>query len=425
MAVDKAIDSAKLDSALTATADAIREKSGESGAIVWDGESGFAEAIGGIETGGGFVPLEEKDVNFYDYDGTLLYSYTLDELQALTELPPNASHDGLVGQGWNWSLEGLKENNGPLDVAALYITEDEATWFDLENDLGRDVEVTFLWRQYSANGARIDFGDGSDVHTDPAASGDLSVKHTYRPGKYRAKISGEYNLRGTATSCCVNDIAAGGSSILRRVYFGFGGYLYGHSFLNCIHLETITLCDGLGFSGVQIFNNCARLKFCYTSNCGDAIGVSSGAFGNGHRARIVSFGESITLTYSVPSDIERGVFARKLSLNSANFVNNYVINRIVITEATTLLAQRFIQSCFSLRELTIPAQVETINAYAFNGTSNLRRLRFERETPPSIANANAFTNFPTDCIVEVPAASLAAYQTATNYATIAAQMVGV
>jgi hypothetical protein len=45
--------------------------------------------------------LEEKDVNFYDYDGTLLYSYTKEECLELEELPSNPSHNGLVAQGWN------------------------------------------------------------------------------------------------------------------------------------------------------------------------------------------------------------------------------------------------------------------------------------------------------------------------------------
>lgn len=51
--------------------------------------------------GGGITEPEEKDVDFIDYDGTLLYSYSADEFLEMTELPPNPSHDGLVAQGWN------------------------------------------------------------------------------------------------------------------------------------------------------------------------------------------------------------------------------------------------------------------------------------------------------------------------------------
>lgn len=53
MAIDKAVDSAQLEAAITATADAIREKTGNADLVQWLAESGFAEAIGAIETGGG------------------------------------------------------------------------------------------------------------------------------------------------------------------------------------------------------------------------------------------------------------------------------------------------------------------------------------------------------------------------------------
>lgn len=45
MAYDKLVDSAKLDGALTATADALRAKAGGSAKIAWDATKGFADAI--------------------------------------------------------------------------------------------------------------------------------------------------------------------------------------------------------------------------------------------------------------------------------------------------------------------------------------------------------------------------------------------
>ena len=51
MAYDKLIDSAKLDAAVTATADAIRMKSRDYGPKTWDENTGFANAVAGIQTG--------------------------------------------------------------------------------------------------------------------------------------------------------------------------------------------------------------------------------------------------------------------------------------------------------------------------------------------------------------------------------------
>lgn len=53
MAIDKAVDSAALDAGMTATANAIRAKSGGSASIAWDAAKGFADAVAVIPTGGG------------------------------------------------------------------------------------------------------------------------------------------------------------------------------------------------------------------------------------------------------------------------------------------------------------------------------------------------------------------------------------
>ena len=51
MAIDKAVDSAALDSGMLSVADAIRAKAGTTDPLAWP--DGFATAISGIETGGG------------------------------------------------------------------------------------------------------------------------------------------------------------------------------------------------------------------------------------------------------------------------------------------------------------------------------------------------------------------------------------
>ena len=69
--------------------------------------------------------LKRNDVNFFDYDGTLLYAYTYEEACALTELPPLPIHDGLEVREWNYTLEDIKaqghldpyDPNGAFDLA--------------------------------------------------------------------------------------------------------------------------------------------------------------------------------------------------------------------------------------------------------------------------------------------------------------------
>lgn len=53
MAFDTVIDKAQLEAAMKATADAIREKTGDTANCTWDPAQGFAALIAAIESGGG------------------------------------------------------------------------------------------------------------------------------------------------------------------------------------------------------------------------------------------------------------------------------------------------------------------------------------------------------------------------------------
>lgn len=61
MAFDKVIDSAALNAGMTATANAIREKTGRAAPITWDSANGFKAAVEGIDTEGGLELPELGD----------------------------------------------------------------------------------------------------------------------------------------------------------------------------------------------------------------------------------------------------------------------------------------------------------------------------------------------------------------------------
>lgn len=60
MAYDKVVDSAKLDAGMTATANAIRAKTGGTEKIPWDSATGFKTAVEAIQTGGGTEDLSAE-----------------------------------------------------------------------------------------------------------------------------------------------------------------------------------------------------------------------------------------------------------------------------------------------------------------------------------------------------------------------------
>lgn len=69
----------------------------------------------------------------------------------------------------------------------------------------------------------------------------------------------------------------------------------------------------------------------------------------------------------------------------------------------------------ALQSLYIGNGVTSIGSSAFYNCYGLGFIKFKPETPPTVANINAWTNMPTDCIIYVPQGTLAAYTSATNY----------
>lgn len=170
------------DRALKGIAESIRDKTG-SDQMYKPGE--MPEAIQQIPSAGaGADP--SLPVRFYDYDGTLLYSYTIEQIQNMEELPVLPEHEGLIGQGWNWSLDDLKEEGKETNVGPMFITDNGATRFYMKLDeLTLELAVNFF--QTISRGVMVDWGDGSPLESGSGISTTITVclKHTYaEPGEY-------------------------------------------------------------------------------------------------------------------------------------------------------------------------------------------------------------------------------------------------
>lgn len=66
MGFDKVIDSAQLETALTASADAIRKKTGRTDPIKWSSDTGFADAIKNIEANNNSNSGNSSNFEYYD-----------------------------------------------------------------------------------------------------------------------------------------------------------------------------------------------------------------------------------------------------------------------------------------------------------------------------------------------------------------------
>ena len=122
----------------------------------------------GTGTGGGGEPASRSDVNFYDYDGTLLHAYTTAQVNdSGFSMPSNPSHTGLTAQGWNWTLAEIKAQltampTQAVDVGQMYITDDGKTRLYCRFEEGR----LHPYLGIGVNGTVVvDWGDGSAAST--------------------------------------------------------------------------------------------------------------------------------------------------------------------------------------------------------------------------------------------------------------------
>ena len=90
---------------------------------------------------------------------------------------------------------------------------------------------------------------------------------------------------------------------------------------------------------------------------------------------------------------------------------------ITIPSTVTSIDAYAFHGCSKLTNVTIPDSVTTIGNYAFKKCSFLKSITIKATTPPTLGS-NPFDN-TNNCPIYVPAASVDAYKTATNWSAYA------
>ena len=390
--------------------------------------------------GGGETPAfaNWNDVTFIDYDGSVLYSYSLAEAQALTGLPALPSHDGLVCQGWNWTLEAIKALNRPVTVGAMYITDDGATRLHIRIATVGRMTVPIYIGQTVANGVSIDWGDGSAAET-LAGTGNVNTSHTYaETGNYVISLMPEdgctLSFGDGSSSCCMMGSTGNNGKVycnmLQEVYIGDGVTSISNSaFDTCYSLASITIPTGVTSIGSNAFSNCYSLA---------SITIPTGVTSIGNKAFQSCYSlANITIPTGVTS-IRDGTFQSCYSLASITiptsvtsidsfaFFNCYSLANITVPTGVTSIGRNTFSNCYSLASITIPDSVTTISNYAFGGCYGMHYYDFSAfASVPTLSNTNAFNQIPSDCQMLIPSALYNEWRTSTIWATYASYMVAV
>lgn len=220
--------------------------------------------------------VEPKYANFYDYDGTLLYSYTREEAMALTSdtMPEGPSHDGLTFQGWNhYNINGSNEYTDGVDVGAFYMTDDATTRIYIDITSKDALNMPLRLFIATADTYSIDWGDGSNPET-IGTTGNVSYTHTYPgTGKYVITLSAGSspgsvlgiglgnggNMFTVLNSANKNKSVY--SSYVYKVELGANvGGINDYAFSGCTCLETITISPTVTYIGSNAFAGCYSLR---------------------------------------------------------------------------------------------------------------------------------------------------------------------
>ncbi len=347
-------------------------------------------------------------VNFYDYDGTLAYSYTDTEFLALSSMPSNPTHTGLISQGWNWTLSDAKTHVTEykyLDIGQHYITENGNTEIDLNIDEDAITIMLCLSTSATRHSFIINWGDGTSENI--TGLYEYKIEHTYSTlGTYTISISAAtetsyyYLGSGSAYYSVItrpNSISTTNNqnmgipyskyvvsarignnvtqisqwcfskcmnlqyvTIPNDIVFNIGGYI----FYQCNSLKQITVPSSNTTIANNIFENCYSIKSIAIPNTITNIGNSS--FNKCHELKALTMSNSITSigTSAICNchNLETLILSKNIigSLNSV-FGQNYKIKHISIPNGITDITYLYFTNNYLLESVTFPSNITSIS----------------------------------------------------------------
>ena len=408
---------------LTSIADSIRKKAKVTEKMTFP--AGFVSAIEGIETGGSApVVVEEpveKDVNFYDYDGRRLFSYTAEEAAALTELPTPPARDGIQFQEWNWTIDEVKKAKA-ADIGANCTTTDGKTrlYIKIDNQARKDMTINLY--QTTAGDISVDWGDGSAAETSGTA-GDISLPHAY-------ESAGEYTITLTVKA----DAKAGlghFSSPYKQVFTGSGTNPDNDTFSSNIHTNALIRAEiGADIADIEneAFYGCENLE---SINIPTSIAhIKADAFLDCRKLQWISNKHMLSMyNFALTENgLQRAAFGGGGYAygSSAAFQKNKGLRRSVLPTHYSAIMSSDYNGCTALVEVICNNNIKKIGSMAFFGCYSLKKLDLTKNTEiATLESYNAFQKTASDLEILVPASLAEEWKKATNWTTYANNIKGV
>lgn len=391
----------------------------------------------------GSTPKKAKQINFIDYDGTIVESYTATEWANVSALPSNPSHTdkGLVSDGWNWTKQQIdsyltSNPTGKVWVGQMYKTASGDSEIDIS--FLDDANLSILVRYYANGTMSIDWGDGSAAETGTGTGGMLTKSHTYATGgsytiKYHT-VTGTCGFVGTSTSQTlvsaypsISTSAANQArgQIVRAIRVAEDTYIGNYAFYNLSSVEYVTLPSSVTSIGTYCFGSCLTVRALTIPK--DVSSILGSAFST-CGAEVISLPPGITsfaassvngcqrLKYiTIPPSTE--------TIAASCFYACPCLQNVVVPSGVTSIGASFLSSSYGISSVTIPSSVTSIGNNPFGYLYATREYHFKSSSPPTLGTG-AFYSIQAGTVIYVPSASLSTYQTAQNWSDFSSYMVG-
>lgn len=356
--------------------------------------------------------IPRQAVNFYDYDGSIVHSFSVYEFTHLDEMPGCPAHEGLTAQGWNWTIAAAKEyvsKYGYLDIGVSYITEDGNTrlYIDIAETERLTVKINFT--QSVANGVIVNWGDDSQETSE--ATGAVAMTHTYAAaGRYIITLTpvdgcnimlGSDTTAGSAlnsvstnyTKGLISGQYVGGREPLIALEIGSGVIALGSGALKfCNRLRTITIPRSVIAIPAWALEGCGMLQACILPYGLTSIGYY--AMRCNYNMKHVSMPETLSSVldgaFATCCTLQRAMVPEGIAAITAQmFVRCFSADQIIVPDSVQDIGAQAFESCYSLRAVNIPEGTEIIKTRAFRQCYNLTDVKLP-STLKRIA-ASAFT----------------------------------
>lgn len=350
--------------------------------------------------------VQEKQFNFYDYDGLLLYSFTYDEIQSMVELPalPTTTRDEDYDQyytahGWTHTLDELKayDDDAWVDVGALYESSADRNYFYIT--VPRDN-----YKVYFGYMGTVNWGDGNSQNYPSAMP--QSNYHTYEhAGDYIIEAYGDirassqyqsvyYPLFVGEEDCATPQVI---NTILKKVIIKKKGWVSGYGLNGYLGESLIVPYDITIFTQPWVRANNLKCLILNNVNPSDLYGSTCPMV----ETLIITLTPtnydleykrdmSLLKTFTMPLNaktLRNWMFANDVSLEHVtlskgiNTMSAYAFNGCYNLKSVSMMCDELLSigesafsSCYKLKRIEIPSTVRSISSSAFTGCYSLESI---------------------------------------------------